>query len=86
MVSGNRGVSPILLFQDTPGEQVVASIREATNKAWVLGNNRFRLEIEDLLQRQAAPKDRGGDRRSLEFKSECSVLTDKTGNWRINRV
>jgi putative transposase len=59
------------LFQDTPGEQVMASIREATNKAWVLGNDRFRLEIEDLLQRPAAPKDRGGDRRSLEFKSEC---------------
>jgi putative transposase len=46
----------------------VAAIREATNKAWVLGDDRFRLEIEDLLRRQAAPKPRGGDRKSAVYK------------------
>jgi len=33
----------------------VNAIREATNKAWVLGNDRFRQRIEGLAGRRAAP-------------------------------
>jgi putative transposase len=55
---------------------MVESIREATNKALVLGNERFRREVEDLLQRQAAPKSRGGDRKSVLWRNR----------GRINRV
>ena len=43
-------------------------IREATNKAWVLGNDKFRRKIEILLERQASPKPRGGDRKSEKFR------------------
>jgi putative transposase len=57
------------MFQDRPDDLKIEALREATNKAWVLGNDRFRLEIEDLLQRQATPKRRGGDRKSLEYSS-----------------
>lgn len=59
------------LFATALEEFAVAAIREATNKAWVLGDDRFRQEIEDLLQRQAAPKPRGGDRKSAVYKKCC---------------
>ena len=45
-------------------DSTLNDIREATNKAWVLGGGRFQEEIERLVQRQAKPKPRGGDRRS----------------------
>jgi len=57
------------LFEDVLDEDALLSIREATNKAWVLGNDRFRFVIEDLIRRQSSPRARGGDRKSLEFKS-----------------
>ena len=54
------------LFQNPPGEQALACIREATNKAWVLGNDRFRLEIEAFLQRH---KIRGREQMFLKLES-----------------
>ena len=56
------------LFRDAMEAVAVDAIREATNKAWVLGDDRFRMEIEDLLIRQSAPKLRGGDRKSAKFR------------------
>jgi hypothetical protein len=49
-------------------DEHVATIREATNKAWILGNERFCAQIAQLLDRQLLPKERGGDRRSAAFK------------------
>jgi putative transposase len=54
-------------------------IREATNKSWVLGNDRFKQQIEEMTARQASPKARGGDRRSKEYRNE------RDDYW-INRV
>jgi putative transposase len=45
-------------------------IRTATNKAWVLGNDRFKAKVEKILNRQVQQKPRGGDRRSEIFKSQ----------------
>ena len=42
-------------------------IRAATNKAWVLGGDRFKAKVELLVNRQMQPKSRGGDRRSKSF-------------------
>ena len=50
-------------------DKTIDEIRDATNKAWVLGNDRFREKISRLLNRPAGPKTRGGDHRSEEFKS-----------------
>ncbi|MBT5221764.1 MAG: hypothetical protein HOM15_02865, partial [Gammaproteobacteria bacterium] len=36
-------------------------IRTATNKAWVLGNDRFKAKVEKILNRQVQQKPRGGD-------------------------
>jgi putative transposase len=48
----------------------IEEIRTATNKAWVLGDNRFKIKVERLINRQVQPKPRGGDRRSEVFKKE----------------
>jgi putative transposase len=48
----------------------IAEIREATQKGWALGNNRFQDEIERLLQRRTRPLPRGGDHRSVAFHED----------------
>jgi putative transposase len=50
------------LFQSTLSEADVESIREATNKVWVLGNDRFRAKIEMLSGRRASPLPKGRPR------------------------
>lgn len=50
------------LFQSTLSEADVESIREATNKAWVLGNDRFRAKVEMLSGRRASPLPKGRPR------------------------
>jgi hypothetical protein len=45
------------------------SIREATQKGWVLGRERFAPEVEAMLNRRAQPLRRGGDRRSVAYRT-----------------
>ena len=49
-------------------EVLVQRIRDATNKAWVLGDDAFCREVEAKLNRRAQPQQRGGDRRSAAFR------------------
>jgi putative transposase len=56
-----------LLFQGKMEERDVTAIRAATNKSWVLGSDRFKVQIEEKTGRCAAPNGRGGDRRSEKF-------------------
>jgi putative transposase len=63
------------LFESPIDEPALSEIREATNKGWVLGNERFRAEIESMLQRRTCPLPRGGDRHSKQVRQ-----------GRINRV
>ena len=52
------------LFKHQLSENTITEIREATNKAWVLGNDRFKQRIQEQLGRRVEPKARGGDRKS----------------------
>lgn len=45
-------------------------IRQATQKGWVLGSDRFKDEVEKLINRRTRPLVRGGDHRSKEFRDE----------------
>ena len=54
------------LFRGALSGHDLAAIREATNKGWVLGNDRFREKIERLSGRRAAPKARGRPRGEVE--------------------
>lgn len=56
------------LFQGKIPELDLTSIREATNKAWILGDARFKAQIEAKLGRRSVPLGRGGDRKSAKFR------------------
>ena len=57
------------LFKHQLSENSITEIREATNKAWVLGNDRFKQCIQQQLGRRVEPKARGGDRKSEQFNA-----------------
>ena len=46
----------------------LAAIREATNKAWALGDDRFKAQIEAKTGRRPVLLGRGGDRKSVAFR------------------
>lgn len=56
------------LFEYPVSEESIKAIREATNKAWALGNDRFKRGIQEKLKRRVEPATKGGDRRSEQFK------------------
>lgn len=56
------------LFRGRMPERDLTAIREATNKAWVLGDDRFKAQIEARTGRRPVPLGRGGDRKSADFK------------------
>jgi len=56
------------LFDHKIPDYTLQEIRDATNKAWVLGNKNFKQQIEAQTGRRTAPSKRGGDRKSDEFK------------------
>jgi len=58
------------LFQQMIPDDTLKEIREATNKAWVLGEGRFIKQIEKQTARRGAPKPRGGDRKSKKFSEK----------------
>jgi putative transposase len=60
---------------DTPFDDALLSrIREATNKAWVLGDSAFCAQIESQLNRRTSPRPRGGDRRSEAYRRATGRL------------
>jgi len=61
------------LFKSALEEGVTNAIREATNKAWVLGNDHFKSRIENMLDRQAVPRTRGGDRKSRLYRERQKI-------------
>lgn len=60
-------------FTGQVADKTLDAIRGTTNKGWGLGNNRFRERIATQLARRVAPKARGGDRRSAEYKRRQST-------------
>ena len=56
------------LFRHHIAEREVTAIREATNKAWALGSDRFKQRVQRQLERRVEPKARGGDRKSEKFR------------------
>ncbi len=56
------------LFRAAIGRADLEALREATNKGWVLGNDRFREKIEQLSERRTTPKPRGRPKKMREDK------------------
>ena len=57
------------LFQVHVDTCTLGEIREASNKGWALGSERFRSEIEQLLKRRTRPLPKSGDHRSQVFRA-----------------
>jgi putative transposase len=55
------------LFRGKMPERDLVAIRESTNKGWVLGDDRFKAQIEAKTGRRSASLGRGGDRKSAAF-------------------
>ncbi|WP_443751351.1 hypothetical protein [Asticcacaulis solisilvae] len=54
------------LFTEGLGENVVAIIRDATQRGWVPGSDRFRRQIAEALGRRVEPPVRGRPRKTEE--------------------
>ena len=55
------------LFRAQIAKEELEAIRDATNKAWVLGEGRFCEKVEALSQRRAGPLPKGRPRRDGEL-------------------
>ena len=61
------------LFETRIEDQTLAEIREATNKAWVLGSGHFKQQIKPQLNRRVEPVAKGGDRKSKVFRQLADI-------------
>jgi putative transposase len=52
------------LFKDRLSQLEIESIRDATNKAWVLGAEKFKRKVEKISGRRAMPKPKGRPRKN----------------------
>jgi len=66
----DRQVAYRALFKRHIDHQTLGDIRQATNTEWVLGDSRFKTQIEALLGRQVQPKPKGGDRKSHKYQKD----------------
>ena len=57
------------LFLTHLSGNTIQAIRDATNKAWALGDELFIEQVSNTLSRRAKPSPQGGDRRSKTFNA-----------------
>jgi putative transposase len=68
----DRCVAYRQLFKTIAPEDELTTIRDATNKGWALGSDRFAAEIEALSERRAVSKGRGRLRTRVLAKEESA--------------
>ncbi len=56
------------LFRSRIPEMTLAEIREATNKAWVIGSDKFKSRIARKIDRPVQSRGHGGDRKSKAYR------------------
>ncbi len=56
------------LFRVRIADMTLEALREATNKAWVLGSERFQHKLEKRLHRPVASRGQDGDRKSAAYR------------------
>ncbi len=66
----NRQKAYRTLFRGRMAEKDITEIQDCTNKAWVLGSDRFKLQIEKKTGVQSQRIGRGGDRKSAKYQKE----------------
>jgi putative transposase len=68
-----RRVAYQALFRSQIPDLSLDEIRTAADKGWVLGDKRFKKQIEQQLGHKLPPFDRGGDRKSASFKTNNKI-------------
>jgi putative transposase len=61
------------LFNVHIEDRALDELRDATNKAWVLGSAYFKQAIEKQLNRRMEPKRRGGDHKSASYQEKAII-------------
>jgi putative transposase len=61
------------LFRERIPNKMLDEIRAATNKAWVLGNDRFKQTLASRIDRRPAPVGRGGDHKSETYRQQAKI-------------
>ena len=61
------------LLEHEISDYTLEEIRESINRAWVLGDGRFKKQIESATGRQVSPNARGGDRKSEKYKVSIMI-------------
>lgn len=62
-----------LLFKAGLTENEIKLISNSSLKGWVLGSSEYQAEVSELTQRQVAPKPKGGDRRSEQYRASVKA-------------
>jgi len=65
-----RQIAYSSLFEEEVPELNLLEIRDAINKAWVLGSGKFKDQIEEQLGRRVSPLPRGGDKKSQNYQDK----------------
>ena len=61
------------LFDAHIDQKSLEQIREATNKAWVLGSEYFKQKIAQQLNRRTEKLPKGGDRKSKDYRKNKEI-------------
>jgi putative transposase len=61
------------LFRTRIAEKALEEIREATNKAWILGSERFKRRMAQHMDRPVQARARGGDHKSDEYRKKAKI-------------
>ena len=63
-----RQTAYMALFKQQLDQELITQISDATLKGWVLGDDRFKQQIEKQTNRRVEPQSRGGDRKSEAYR------------------
>ncbi len=58
------------LFRACILEMTLEALREATNKAWVMGSERFKARMSKQMDRPVESSGHGGDRKSKAYQGD----------------
>jgi len=72
-----RQAAYLALFEDQLGQQLITQISESTLKGCVLGDDRFKQQVEKQTSRRVEPQSRGGDRKSAAYKQAQNKQAQK---------
>ncbi|GAB1270016.1 transposase [Aurantivibrio infirmus] len=64
-----RRATYVEMFKGRMPEVTLSTIRDSTNKGWVLGEGKFKAQIATAVNRRIKSLGKGGDRKSKYFKA-----------------